>query len=153
MQTTWTYNQGVFVGGINNLYTITGNHSYSDIAIRVANASIHKLIYSNGILKEPCEPNCDTDQVQFKGIFMRYMMYFFQSRNNTSSSSFLMFKQFANLNSNSVFKNDLLTQNGLDYFGLLWVGPSNVSQSLISQTSALDLFNSDWFFNQTKIFN
>ena len=98
-QTTWTYNQGVVLGGLVNLYNITGNATLLDYAVRIANATLNILVYPDGsalsfrffyvagVLRETCEPNsCDSDQRQFKvnhvlhettnilqGVFMRYL--------------------------------------------------------------------------------
>jgi len=73
-QTTWTYNQGVVLGGLVNLYTITKNDTLLNIAQSIADAVYgSSLVYSNGgVLREPCETNsdCGPDGPQFKGILL-----------------------------------------------------------------------------------
>lgn len=70
-QTTWTYNQGVILGGLTDMYKITNDSSYLSKAEAIADAATGTLV-NNGILKESCEPSsCGGDGPQFKGIFMR----------------------------------------------------------------------------------
>ena len=62
------------MGGISNLYLLTKNESYLQIASNILKSAMTTLVYSNGVLKEPCEPtNCGGDGPQFKGIFLRYI--------------------------------------------------------------------------------
>src|SRR5205085_1521469 len=57
--TTWTYNQGVILGGLTDLYKVTGDVSYLNQATAIADAAIATLVDGNGILREPCESgNC-----------------------------------------------------------------------------------------------
>ncbi|CAF5216752.1 unnamed protein product, partial [Rotaria magnacalcarata] len=66
-QTTWTYNQGVILSGLALLSNATNNSTLINIAQHIADSTIELLTYSSGILKEPCEPKCDSDQNLFKG--------------------------------------------------------------------------------------
>jgi len=149
----WTYNQGVFIGGLSNLYFITRNQTYLDSALKIANATIQNLVYPDGILKEHCEPsgNCGSDAPQFKGIFLRYLLYLVQTCGNwIPPSQIAYFKSFVDLNANSVWKEDRLFSKNLNYFGLVWKGPL-IQQSIETQTSAFDLFNTFLYLNQRKI--
>ena len=47
-QTTWTYNQGVILGGLTDLYKITGTNSYLSEAEAIAGATISTLVYEAG---------------------------------------------------------------------------------------------------------
>ena len=70
--TTWTYNQGVVLGGLTELFKATSDRGYLSAAKRIADAVIASPALSpNGILTEPCEPagSCNADQAAFKGIF------------------------------------------------------------------------------------
>ena len=70
--TTWTYNQGVILGGLAALFEITGDRAYLTQGESIASAAVSQLT-SQGILAEPCEPSaagCNGDQAQFKGIFV-----------------------------------------------------------------------------------
>ncbi|KAK7754420.1 hypothetical protein SLS62_003714 [Diatrype stigma] len=75
---TWTYNQGVVLTGLAELYRTTGDGTYLDAARRVADAVLASpaLLGAGGILTEPCTASgedCDPDRTAFKGIFMRQL--------------------------------------------------------------------------------
>lgn len=66
-ENTWTYNQGVILGGLVELYKANGNASLLTEASTIAQAAINSLSV-NGILKESCEDSgCGGDGSQFKG--------------------------------------------------------------------------------------
>ena len=61
-RTTWTYNQGVALGGLADLYRLTGDRSLLTAAGSLANAAMTRLTDANGVLREPCEAqHCDVD--------------------------------------------------------------------------------------------
>lgn len=61
----------MILGGLAELYRAVPNSSYLDAAAKIAKAAIKALADSNKVIHEPCEPNCDGDATQFKGIFIR----------------------------------------------------------------------------------
>jgi len=72
--TTWTYNQGVVLGGLVELHRATGDPGLLAAARKIADAVLRSPQLSpNGILTEPCQPadTCNSDQTAFKGIFAR----------------------------------------------------------------------------------
>lgn len=127
-ETTWTYNQGVILGGLAEFSLFTRNRSLLSTANQIATAAITHLTDANGILHEPCEPNCGADGPQFKGIFVRNLMRLYASLPNSA------YKSFADTNANSIRIND----QGPDVsFGLIWSGPFD-SADAARQSSALD---------------
>jgi predicted alpha-1,6-mannanase (GH76 family) len=72
-QTVWSYNQGVVLGGLSELYKKTHDRSLLAQADSIATAVISNsaLTDAHGILHDPCEPDCGGDGTQFKGIFVR----------------------------------------------------------------------------------
>lgn len=130
--TTWTYNQGVILGGLADLYKSTGNFSYVRKAEAIANAATGTLVNSNGILKEPCEPSCGGDGPQFKGIFMRNLFYLYTVDHQAS------YRQFITRNVDSIWNND---RNSSNQLGLMWYGPFD-SADAARQSSAQDALNS-----------
>jgi predicted alpha-1,6-mannanase (GH76 family) len=67
----WSYNQGVIVAGLAQLYLATKNASLLTEAENIATAAIAKLAPS-GVLADTCQPSsCDGDETSFKGIFVR----------------------------------------------------------------------------------
>jgi predicted alpha-1,6-mannanase (GH76 family) len=127
-ETTWTYNQGVILGGLSDLYKVTGNTTYLAQAEAVANAAITTLVDGHGILRESCEPGCGGGDVpQFKGIFIHYLAYLYDEDHIPQYLAFLL------NNAHSVWFND---RNSSDQLGLIWSGPLD-SADAARQSSAL----------------
>jgi predicted alpha-1,6-mannanase (GH76 family) len=123
--TTWTYNQGVVLGGLVELFEADQDSTLMPQAQAIAAAAMAKLTV-NGILVESGIGGGDAPQ--FKGIFMRNLMYLNSALPNAQ------YKAFIDANANSIWVNDL----GTNYeFGGLWQGPFD-SADATRQTSALD---------------
>jgi Glycosyl hydrolase family 76 len=137
-QTTWTYNQGVILSALGNLYLATQNSTYITMATNIINGVMNLLTDSNGILVEPCGKSCDGDQDIFKGVLLRHLGYLMDPTRNISFPS--SFTQFVETQAASV-----LSQSGCkngDY-GSNWAGSctSNLTIAPAAGTSsALDLF-------------
>ncbi len=115
--TTWSYNQGVVLGGLSDLYRATGDGSLLSEAETIATAATtsSSLVNSNGILLEPCEASgCGNDGTQFKGIFAKNLYYLFATDQDATYRNFLL------TNANSIWAND---RNSDNQFGLHWAGP------------------------------
>lgn len=73
--TTWTYNQGVILGGLAELAKGTNDSSLLATAKQLADASTTDAgLNPGGILREPCESSadhCGGDGPSFKGIYAR----------------------------------------------------------------------------------
>ena len=71
--TTWTYNQGVLLGGLVALARATGDDAYLERARELADASTtSEALHVDGVLTEPCEQSgCDVNGPSFKGIYVR----------------------------------------------------------------------------------
>ena len=115
-RTTWTYNQGVIVGGLTELYKSTGNTNYLNRALAIADAAITTLNDGHGVLAEPCEPDhCGGEDVpQFKGIFIHHLADLYDLTRKPSYYQFLL------ANARSIWTNDRDSSNR---FGLRWNGP------------------------------
>lgn len=128
----WSYNQGVVLGGLVELAKASDNSTskaYIKTAQSIATAAIHTLSDHNGILREPCEPNCGGNASQFKGVFMRNLRQLYQASPNDD------FAQFIEDNAISVWTADRGPGNQL---GLIWAGPYDNLPNASSQSSALD---------------
>jgi predicted alpha-1,6-mannanase (GH76 family) len=69
---TFTYTQGVILGGLKYLYELTSDEQYLVTARKIAHASMKNFSNDKGILSEHGGgPN--HDNIQFKGIYMRYL--------------------------------------------------------------------------------
>jgi predicted alpha-1,6-mannanase (GH76 family) len=126
--TKWTYNQGVILGGLSELSRIPGQSGVLRSARRIADAAITRLVDSNGILHDPCEPHCNGDASQFKGIFVRNLALL-----NARSPS-QRYERFMTANADSLLMHSQTADHG---FGIVWSGPPGVP-SAVSQSSAID---------------
>ncbi len=133
-ETTWSYNQGVILGGLTDLYKANGDASLVTQAETIANAAIASpaLVNSNGILVEPCEASgCGNDGPQFKGIFAKNLYYLFTTDKQPSYKAFLL------ANADSIWANDRDFSN---QFGLHWAGPFDTADGA-RQSAAEDVLN------------
>jgi predicted alpha-1,6-mannanase (GH76 family) len=76
-RTTWTYNQGIFIGAADQLYRITKDRSYYQDALRTL-AFTKADLTVNGILKSEVAPGSSliVSSGGYKGIFVRWAMMF-----------------------------------------------------------------------------
>jgi predicted alpha-1,6-mannanase (GH76 family) len=129
-QPTWTYNQGVILGGLAALHEITGDPAYLRQGEVIADATLSRLTDQSGILTEPCEgAGCNGDQTQFKGIFVRNLHEFYPLSGKPAYRAFLL------ANADSVWDSD---RNAADQFGLRWAGPFDRADAS-RQSSALEV--------------
>ncbi len=129
-KTTWTYNQGVILTGLLDYNKLTRDPVALSTANRIASAAAGSLTDANGILHDPCEPNCGDDGPQFKGIFLRNLTTLVQSGPASKLQSLI------ERNANSVWVNAKTDDN---HFSVNWAGPPKDSgtSSLISALDAL----------------
>lgn len=129
---TWTYNQGVILGGLAALHDITGDPAYLGQGQAIADAALARLTSPAGILTEPREPSGSRgDETQFKGIFVRYLDDFSRRRPRPAYRTFIL------ANARSIWERD---RNAADQFGLHWAGPFDAADAS-RQSSALDALN------------
>ena len=128
-QNTWSYNQGVILGGLTELNRAQKSPQLLETARTIADAAIAHLSDSNGVLHDTCEANCGADGVQFKGIFMRNLMAL-----NLAVPS--RYESFAITNAESIWNH---SRDASDAFGQVWSGPCD-AENAGSQSSALDAF-------------
>ncbi|HEX6835607.1 MAG TPA: glycoside hydrolase family 76 protein [Polyangia bacterium] len=129
--TTWTYNQGVIIGGLVDLAAVTNDAGLTARATAIARASTAKLVDGNGVLRESCEPSCGGDGPQFKGILMRHLAELQKSTGDAPLRRFLA------ANADWIWNAD---RNGQNQLGLSWRGPFD-SADAARQSSALDALN------------
>ncbi len=132
--TTWTYNQGVIIGGLAVLSEITGDDAYLGQAEAIAAAALRDLTVPPGILTEPDERRTaasDRDRPQFKGIFVRHLYELHQHRPRAAYRDFIL------ANAASLWRN---SRNRRNQIGLSWTGPFDRADA-VRQSSALDTLN------------
>jgi predicted alpha-1,6-mannanase (GH76 family) len=129
-QNTWSYNQGVVLGGLVELNRAQSAPQLLTTANTIANAAITHLSDGNGVQHDTCEPNCGADGVQFKGIFLRNLMALTFAMPNPQ------YETFALTNAESIWNHSRDASNA---FGQVWSGPFD-AENAGSQSSALDAF-------------
>jgi predicted alpha-1,6-mannanase (GH76 family) len=130
-RTTWTYNQGVILGGLVELERADQDPTLLPQAEAIAGAAMSRLSV-NGILTEPGNLS-GGDGPQFKGIFMRNLMELYQAVPGASAQAG-QYRSFAEANAQSIWRND---RNNGNELGGLWQGPFD-SGDATRQTAALD---------------
>lgn len=131
-QPTWTYNQGVLIGGLVELYKSTKDVALLRQADAIANATItNSKLAPKGILREPCEPDCGKDGAQFKGVFMRNLSALYRVSPKSSYRAFIL------RNADTIWTQN---RNHKHQFGLIWAGPFDAADST-RQSSAIDALN------------
>jgi predicted alpha-1,6-mannanase (GH76 family) len=130
--TTWTYNQGVILGGLAALHELTGDEAYLRQAEAIADAALRSLVDKSGILAEPEEAKFAgraDDSTQFKGVFVRYLHDIARRGGKPEYEAFLL------ANADSVLARD---RNPAGQFGLHWAGPFDRADAS-RQTSAVEV--------------
>ena len=129
-KTTWTYNQGVVLGGLAELYQASHNRALLVTANEIASAAITSPVLTDkhGILHEPCEPNCGGDGSQFKGIFVRNLSYLNRVDPNPSYRTFIL------ANARSIWSG---AKPPAYHLGLIWSAPYGEANAS-TQSSATD---------------
>lgn len=131
-QTTWTYNQGVILGGLTAMSKINGDKRLITLAEKIADAALTNLVDPGGILAEPCETgDCGADGPQFKGIFMRNLLSLYDADQRQ------VYKDFILRNADSICHNNITSTY---QFGLRWAGPVDNADPA-RQSSALETLN------------
>jgi predicted alpha-1,6-mannanase (GH76 family) len=136
---TWTYNQGVILGGLCAMHEITGDVAYLRQGESIADAALATLTSPQGILAEPDELSgstgsaLDGDQTQFKGIFVRNL-HDFSCSPGLSDGKSAEYRAFILANADSLWKN---ARNKRQQFGARWGGPFDKADAS-RQTSALE---------------
>ncbi len=135
-QNPWTYNQGVILGALADLYRIKGDTSYLDQAYRIAEANISYNATDQGILLEKgCgDSNCGNDGPMFKGVFIRNLEELLAASPADRPERARM-ENFLARNAAAAWANRLDT--GL--FGVRWDKALPAGKQSPAQSSGLDL--------------
>lgn len=127
-QNTWSYNQGVILGGLVELNRAHKNPALPTVAQAIASATLIHLADANGVLRESGGPHGGGDVPQFKGIFLRNLMALNDAFPN------IKYRSFVATNAHSIWTN---SRDATFQFGQHWSGPFDAANAA-NQSSALD---------------
>eukprot|EP01084_Bolivina_argentea_P011951 22391_1 len=156
-QTEWIYNQGVILGGLSEMYLIDNyNISLMNISWNIIQAVMNNLVTrKNSIYNILHEQESDKavessgDQSQFKGIFMRYLMYFYQNVILTDNTNkYGNMKQqiisFVNNQMKAIYSNCMNPKCYAEFSAVWNASWIETSIACVAHVSAVDAFN--WAF-------
>ena len=132
-RTTWTYNQGVILGGLVDLARVDRAPELLEKAQEIAKAALDHLSDANGVLHDPTEPHCSEDTVQFKGIFARNLQHLYGAAPDSRYADFFRANAEAIWNSSRTPANEVSCS---------WSGPPT-NRGAGALTSALDALVAD----------
>eukprot|EP01084_Bolivina_argentea_P078544 142530_1 len=154
-QTEWTYNQGVILGGLSTMYLIDNNEMYVNISWNIIQSVMKHIIatkHNIDILHElESDKNVEqsSDQSQFKGIFMRYLMYWYQNiiltdKNGKYGNMKQEIIDFVNNQMMAIY-NNCMNPSCYAQFSAVWNASwVHTNIEAIAQVSTIDVWN--WAF-------
>ena len=125
----WTYNQGVTIAVMCELYRIKKDTEALQMAEEIARAAMSRITTPQGILKEKNEPNMGADGPQFKGIFIRHLATLHQITQKEEYGEFIL------KNAESIWAKGRNPNSS--QFGGVWAGPFDRPDAA-RQSCALD---------------
>jgi hypothetical protein len=127
---TWSYEQGVILAGLSQLYDATGNSALLTDAENIANAEINSsTLDPDGVLWEQCasgSTTCEGNPDSFKGIFVQNLEVLAATAGTTQYNAFLQDQ------ANAISGTDI---NSGSQFGMFWDAALSSSCSTITPTS------------------
>eukprot|EP00877_Chromochloris_zofingiensis_P014713 jgi/Chrzof1/9496/Cz04g05100.t1 len=140
----YVYNQGVLVGVLIQMYKVTAQESYLQLATKVANVGLNDFSL-NGILAQDCEPNdCNCDGTQFKGVYIRYIRQLYtvlgRQRGLFSARNQWHYQQFLLRQADSIWR---YARNATtNQLAVAWAGPPpTVEKDVVMQVIGVDVLN------------
>jgi predicted alpha-1,6-mannanase (GH76 family) len=142
----FSYNQGVVLGGLVELWRATGDESLLDAAEEIAQAAMAKMTSASGVFIEAlcdkgnqCDANDDDDSdgcacgdgdgVQFKGVFARNLAVLYEARPKPEYQAYLIAQ------SESIWNH---ARSADDKLGKNWQGVYDEKGDASRQSSAMD---------------
>lgn len=141
-QPTWSYNQGVILGGLVELFRLTGDRGYLTTAHRLADASTTRMVHPNGTYRDVCDTwgtGCTGDALIFKGPYVQGLARLY----NADRAAKPQYLNVLKTSADGMWNNARAADNGI---GVNWGGPvGTVTQS--SQAAGAQLLGAITLIN------
>ncbi|GAA1786894.1 hypothetical protein GCM10009835_00140 [Planosporangium flavigriseum] len=125
---TWTYNQGVILSGLVELWRITGDRGYLARAQQIADAAITTSVDADSVL---CEPRAvGADGYVFKGIFAQGLARLYHADRDGRPG----YRAFLDTNADRLWHAGRGLRHG---FGVNWAGPPGRANAATQTAGAL----------------
>jgi predicted alpha-1,6-mannanase (GH76 family) len=126
----YTYNQGVIVGGLVELWRATKDDSVLAAAEKIAAGALANMTNDTGVfIEKVCDPMCgEGDGVQFKGVFARNLALLYEVKPKEEYRQFFIRQSDALWNDARSEKSEL---------GKYWQGPFDMAEAK-RQSAGLD---------------
>jgi predicted alpha-1,6-mannanase (GH76 family) len=128
----FTYNQGVLLGGLSDLSTITKDPRYREIAVTTALAATRTLVDERGLLTEP-SAELGRDGPMFKGVFAHHLGHLIEAMPEGAERTELL--TWARRNGEEVWRQSKEGEMPIDG---LWSGGSD-QPGAAAQASGLEI--------------
>lgn len=128
----YSYNQGVLLGGLSDLSTITGDPQYRALAVKTALAATRTLVKADGLLTEPFD-ELGKDGPMFKGIFAYHLGHLIEAMAEGAERAELT--AWVRHNGEAVWR---LSSEGTQPIDGLWSGGSDQTGAA-AQASGFDI--------------
>ena len=128
----FTYNQGVLLGGLSDLSTITQDPRYREIAVTTALAATRTLVDERGLLTEP-SAELGRDGPMFKGVFAFHLGHLIEAMPEGAERTELL--AWARRNGEEVWRQ---SKEGEMLINGLWSGGSD-QLGAAAQASGIDI--------------
>ncbi|MBC7991880.1 MAG: glycoside hydrolase family 76 protein [Rhizobacter sp.] len=118
-QATWSYNQGVILGGLAEMFRLTGDRGYLASAELIAESAMSRMVHPNGTYRDVCDAwggGCTGDALIFKGMFAQGLARLY----NADRGNKPQYLAFLKTSADGLWANSRDAQNGL---GVNWGGP------------------------------
>ncbi len=118
-EATWSYNQGVILGGLVELWRLDGDRKHLASAERIAEAAIDTMTYPSGVFRDVCETfpdGCTGDALIFKGMFAQGLARLYNADRGNKPA----YGDYLNVNADGIWDRSRTDNNAL---GVVWNGP------------------------------
>lgn len=129
----YSYNAGLLLGAFGWMYKVTNQQSYIQEASTVLKQTLN-YFSKDGIITDPCEPNCPLNSAQFKGALIRGLGFLYEFTPDQTQK-----QQIKDVLSKSVQAMLKVCDNDWNCGGFWYLGQQPAAKSVHDQMNAAEL--------------